>query len=190
MKSRCHGNMSQLVKCVPSGPEDNLLRHVPLRVPCRLDQAHPLGCIHGAARGVSTRHLQKETDVRSYLFVLNLFLIQVWSNYNVVLPTAIQQSDSFISFSYFSPHMAYHRILNRVPWLCSRGRCCLSFPYITSLHLLTPNSNPTLYHPHPLATTSLFSESLLLLLFHEAFICAIFYIPHVSDIAWSPSFSV
>lgn len=50
----------------------------------------------------------KQVDV-SWLFVsfLNLFLIQVWSNYSVVLITAIQQSDSVISFFMSFPIMVY-----------------------------------------------------------------------------------
>lgn len=50
----------------------------------------------------------KQVDI-SWLFVsfLNLFLVQVWSNYNVVLITALEQSDSVISFFVFFPIMVY-----------------------------------------------------------------------------------
>lgn len=50
----------------------------------------------------------KQVDI-SWLFVsfLNLFLVQVWSNYNVVLITVLEQSDSVISFFVFFPIMVY-----------------------------------------------------------------------------------
>ena len=53
------------------------------------------------------------------LFIYNLFFIEVWLNYNVVVITTVQQSDSithiYIVFFIFLSIMVYHRIWNIVP---------------------------------------------------------------------------
>ena len=73
--------------------------------------------------------------------------MKVYLIYNVVLVSAVQQTDSLIHicilfFAFFSI-MFYHRILNRAPCACSRILLFTHFIY-DSLHLLTLNSNPSL----------------------------------------------
>ena len=54
-----------------------------------------------------------------YLLFLKFYLIDIWLIYNVVLISAVQQSDSvmhtYTFFFYILFHMVHHRILNIVP---------------------------------------------------------------------------
>ena len=99
----------------------------------------------------------RETAIFFFLFN-EILLID-----NVVLISAVQQSDSFIhiytSFLIFFSIMVYHRILSRVPVLYSKALLFIH-PIYNSLHLLTPNSQSTPPHPpSSLASTSRFSMS-------------------------------
>ena len=98
--------------------------------------------------------------------VCDFFFIEVQLIYNIFLISAVQQSDSVIhSFLIFFSIMVYHRILNTVLYAISRTLLFIHSIY-NSLHLLTPNSYSIPPPTHtPLATTSLFSMSVILFLF-------------------------
>ena len=89
-----------------------------------------------------------------------------------MLISAIQKSGSIIHiytfFFIFFSIMVYHRILNIVP--CAIQQDLVGYPtnkaLYNSLHLLTPASQSFLCNPF-LATTSLFSMSVSLFLFHR-----------------------
>ena len=83
--------------------------------------------------------------------------------------------------------MVYHRILNML--LCAIQEDLAVYPfYIQKLTFANTNLHPSL-NPHPLATISQFSTSVILFCFIERFICVIFFIPRVSDIIWYSFFS-
>ena len=97
---------------------------------------------------------------------LKIYFTEVQLIYNVVLIPAVQQIDSVIHiytfFFIFFSIMVYHRILNIV-----RTLLFIHSTY-NSLHLLIPNSQSIPPPPlSPLATTSLFSMSVSLFLFHR-----------------------
>ena len=75
-----------------------------------------------------------------FLFVY-LFIIEKWFIYNVVLITAVEQSDSVMHthvhththiLFYSFPLWVYYRILNVVPWdlVAYIGPCCLLILYM------------------------------------------------------------
>ena len=115
------------------------------------------------------------------LSLCNLFFFRIKKNegqliYKVVL-IFVQQSASAVhiyiyihthSFFIFFSIMVYHRILNIVP--CAIQQDLVGYPtnkaLYNSLHLLTPASQSFLCNPF-LATTSLFSMSVSLFLFHR-----------------------
>ena len=110
-----------------------------------------------------------------------------------MLISAAQQSDSVIHVCIYSV-LKYSFLLWFItgcwiesPGLYSRTLLFLR-PVYNSLHLLTPTF-PSVFppNPSPLATTSLFSMSVILLCFVGRFICV--QIPHVSDIIRYWSFS-
>ena len=120
--------------------------------------------------------------------------IEVQLIYNVVLITAIQQSDSVIHiytvfFKIFFSIMVYHRILNIVP--CAIQQDLVVYPFyiykLTSadsnlpLHS-SPNPRPLDNHQSVVYVRDSVSISQI-----GSFV--IFQIPHISDIIWYLSFS-
>ena len=66
----------------------------------------------------------------TYFIFLNLFFIEVKLNYNVVLITAVQQSDSVIHIYTFFFHYGLSQD-TEYSSLCYRvGPCCLSILYV------------------------------------------------------------
>ena len=63
--------------------------------------------------------------------------------------------------------MVYHKILNIVPCAIQQDLIYTIYLIYTSWHLLIPNSQPFPPFPTALATTSLFSMSMSLYLFHR-----------------------
>ena len=104
---------------------------------------------------------------REYLYILKIYFIEVQLIYSVVLISAVQQSDSVIHIYIY---ILFHYGLSQdteFPVLYSRTLLFIP-PIYNSLHLLMPHSQPfPLPPPSSLATTSLFSMSVSLLLFHR-----------------------
>ena len=84
----------------------------------------------------------KQADT-SWLFVsfLSLFLIQVWSNYNVVLITAIHKVTRLYILFHVLSHHGLSRILNRVPCAVQWDLAVYLF-HIYQFASANPNSHP------------------------------------------------
>ena len=86
-------------------------------------------------------------------FFLNLFKIEVQLTYNVVLISAIQQSDSVIYILFFLTNILFHYGLSQDTENSSvcyiAGPCCLSVLYIKAWICYSQPSTPSLFLPPP-----------------------------------------
>ena len=125
----------------------------------------------------------RTTDLKLYplntLFVFFknvylLFLTEVQLIYNVVLITAVQQSDSVIHihsfFKIFFSIIVQHRILNEYSFLCYTVGLLFIHCIYRSLYVQPQLLTATLPQtPSPLVATSLVSMYLILFLFHSKY---------------------
>ena len=155
-KFELYNNNHNLIRTFPLLQEETVCQFAVILFPC-------LQC-----QTLSNANLLLSLQIQIYIF--KIYFIEVCNEVdNVVLISAVQQSDSVIyvyyifSFMFFSV-MVYIRILNIVPHAISRT-LLLTYSIYNSLYLLVPYSQPILL-TSPLAT-SLFSTSVRLLRFHR-----------------------
>ena len=89
-----------------------------------------------------SHYFKKLVPVFQTTRIFKIYFMEVQLIYNVVLISAVQQSDSvthiYIFLFVFFSIMVYHRILSTVP--CAIQQDLVVYPSYTSLHLLIPNS--------------------------------------------------
>ena len=113
----------------------------------------------------------------------------------VVSISAMQHSDPILHIYLYTFFFLYCLPLRSTPkdwiqFLCCSKTSLLVHYKCNSLHLLTPYSSYILLSPPSLQQTQICFPCLrLCFCFVDSIICALFWIPHISDIIWYLSFS-
>jgi len=121
-------------------------------------------------------------------FKNNLFLIIYLYTYFFLLYSMVTQLHIHVHILFSHTIMLHHKWLDIVPSATQQDPIANPSQRQHSASIYPKLPVPPTPSPSPLATTSLFSKSMIFFSV-ERFLCAIYYIPDISDIIWYLSFS-